>query len=296
MIKSMTGFASGKGAFGPNHWSWELRSVNGRGLDMRLRVPDGLTGLEAALRGELSKQVNRGNVTLSLQLNRKDIASEIHLNVPAMEAALDALAQSEAMAGAHGIALAPSKASDLLALKGVLEADSENDDPTPLVEQLKTEFAGLLAAFNEMRCSEGQALVEILSGQLDQIAQLTEKAVELAQRRREEMAQALNENLARVVDNTQGVDAERVAQELALIAAKADITEEIDRLAVHIEAARVLLVQDGPIGRKLDFLMQEFNREANTLCSKSQNTELTMVGLELKAVIDQMREQVRNVE
>ena len=296
MIKSMTGFASGKGAFGPNHWSWELRSVNGRGLDMRLRVPDGLTGLEAALRGELSKQVNRGNVTLSLQLNRKDIASEIHLNVPAMEAALDALAQSEAMAGAHGIALAPSKASDLLALKGVLEAGSENDDPTPLVEQLKTEFAGLLAAFNEMRCSEGQALVEILSGQLDQIAQLTDKAVELAQRRREEMAQALNENLARVVDNTQGVDAERVAQELALIAAKADITEEIDRLAVHIEAARVLLVQDGPIGRKLDFLMQEFNREANTLCSKSQNTELTMVGLELKAVIDQMREQVRNVE
>ena len=296
MIKSMTGFASGKGAFGPNHWSWELRSVNGRGLDMRLRVPDGLTGLEAALRGELSKQVNRGNVTLSLQLNRKDIASEIHLNVPAIEAALDALALSEAMAGAHGIALAPSKASDLLALKGVLEAGSENDDPTPLVEQLKTEFAGLLAAFNEMRCSEGQALVEILSGQLDQIAQLTDKAVELAQRRREEMAQALNENLARVVDNTQGVDAERVAQELALIAAKADITEEIDRLAVHIDAARVLLVQDGPIGRKLDFLMQEFNREANTLCSKSQNTELTMVGLELKAVIDQMREQVRNVE
>ena len=296
MIKSMTGFASGKGAFGPNHWSWELRSVNGRGLDMRLRVPDGLTGLEAALRGELSKQVNRGNVTLSLQLNRKDIASEIHLNVPAMEAALDALAQSEAMAGAHGIALAPSKASDLLALKGVLEAGSENDDPTPLVEQLKTEFAGLLAAFNEMRCSEGQALVEILSGQLDQIAQLTDKAVELAQQRREEMAQALNENLARVVDNTQGVDAERVAQELALIAAKADITEEIDRLAVHIDAARVLLAQDGPIGRKLDFLMQEFNREANTLCSKSQNTELTMVGLELKAVIDQMREQVRNVE
>ena len=296
MIKSMTGFASGKGAFGPNHWSWELRSVNGRGLDMRIRVPDGLTGLEAALRGELSKQVNRGNVTLSLQMNRKDIASEIHLNVPAMEAALDALAQSEAMAGVQGIALAPSKASDLLALKGVLEAGSENDDPTPLVEQLKTEFAGLLAAFNEMRCSEGQALVEILSGQLDQIAQLTDKAVELAQQRREEMAQALNENLARVVDNTQGVDAERVAQELALIAAKADITEEIDRLAVHIEAARVLLVQDGPIGRKLDFLMQEFNREANTLCSKSQNTELTMVGLELKAVIDQMREQVRNVE
>ena len=276
MIKSMTSFASGKGAFGPHRWGWELRSVNGKGPDMRLRVPDWLVGLEAALRGGLSKQVSRGNVTLSLRLNREESASEIQLNVSAMEAALDALAQSEAMAGALGIALAPSKASDLLALKGMLEAGGENDDPTPLVEQLKTEFADLLAAFLEMRRSEGQALAGILSGQLDQIAQLTDKAVGLARapgleheslircrtlwsnaksdigcfrlkagrfkQRREEMAQALKENLARVVDNAQGVDAERVAQELALIAIKADITEEINCLAAHVAAARVLLV------------------------------------------------------
>ncbi len=296
MIKSMTGFASGKGAFGPHGWSWELRSVNGKGLDMRLRVPDWLTGLEAALRAELSKQVSRGNVTLSMRLSREETTSDIQLNAQAMEAALDALAQTEALASARGVLLAPSKASDLLALKGMTEAGGDFDDPAPLVEQLKAEFGSLLAAFLDMRQSEGAALAGILGGQLDQIAQLTDQAATLAEQRRDEMAQTLRDNLARVVDNAQGVDPERVAQELALIAVKADITEEIDRLAAHVTAARALLAQDGPVGRKLDFLMQEFNRETNTLCSKSQNAELTAVGLELKAVIDQMREQVQNVE
>ncbi len=296
MIKSMTGFASGKGAFGAHSWTWELRSVNGKGLDLRLRLPDWLTGLEAALRGDLSKQVNRGNITLSLRMGREETAADIQLNTPAMEAALDALAQTEALAGARGVLLAPSKASDLLALKGMLEAGSDADDPAQLVEHLKSEFGGLLAAFLEMRGSEGEALSGILAGQLDQVAKLTDQAADLAERRREEMAQNMRENLTRVLDNAQGADPDRVAQELALIAVKADITEEIDRLKAHVTAARALLTQDGPVGRKLDFLMQEFNREANTLCSKSQNAELTAVGLELKAVIDQMREQVQNVE
>ncbi len=296
MIKSMTGFASGKGAFGPHSWTWELRSVNGKGLDLRLRLPDWLTGLEAALRGDLSKQVNRGNITLSLRMGREETAADIQLNTPAMEAALDALAQTEALAGAKGVLLAPSKASDLLALKGMLEAGNDADDPAQLVEHLKSEFGGLLAAFLEMRGSEGEALSGILAGQLDQVAKLTDQAADLAERRREEMAQNMRENLTRVLDNAQGADPDRVAQELAMIAVKADITEEIDRLKAHVTAARALLTQDGPVGRKLDFLMQEFNREANTLCSKSQNAELTAVGLELKAVIDQMREQVQNVE
>ncbi len=296
MIKSMTGFASGKGAFGPHSWTWELRSVNGKGLDLRLRLPDWLTGLEAALRGDLSKQVNRGNITLSLRMGREESAADVRLNTPAMEAALDALAQTEALAGARGVLLAPSKASDLLALKGMLEAGADADDPAQLVEHLKSEFGGLLASFIEMRGSEGEALSGILAGQLDQVAKLTDQAADLAERRREEMAQNMRENLTRVLDNTQGADPDRVAQELALIAVKADITEEIDRLKAHVTAASSLLTQDGPVGRKLDFLMQEFNREANTLCSKSQNAELTAVGLELKAVIDQMREQVQNVE
>ncbi|WP_170437537.1 YicC/YloC family endoribonuclease [Ruegeria arenilitoris] len=296
MIKSMTGFASGKGALGPHSWSWELRSVNGKGLDMRLRVPDWLTGLEAALRADMSKQISRGNVTLSLRVAREETAAELKLNEVAMSAALDALAQAEELAVNKGVALAPSKASDLLMLKGMLDAAAEDDDPAPLVEALKSEFGSLLAEFVTMRRDEGQALASVLSAQLDQIQTLTEQATELAERRKEAMADNLRQNLARVMENSQGADPDRVAQELALIAVKADITEELDRLAAHVVAARTLLEQEAPVGRKLDFLMQEFNREANTLCSKSQNSDLTTIGLELKAVIDQLREQVQNVE
>ncbi|WP_170459363.1 YicC/YloC family endoribonuclease [Ruegeria arenilitoris] len=296
MIKSMTGFASGKGALGPHSWSWELRSVNGKGLDMRLRVPDWLTGLEAALRADMSKQISRGNVTLSLRVAREETAAELKLNEGAMSAALEALAQAEELAVNKGVALAPSKASDLLMLKGMLDAAAEDDDPAPLVEALKSEFGSLLAEFVTMRRDEGQALASILSAQLDQIQTLTEQASELAERRKEAMADTLRQNLARVMENSQGADPDRVAQELALIAVKADITEELDRLAAHVVAARALLEQKAPVGRKLDFLMQEFNREANTLCSKSQNSDLTTIGLELKAVIDQLREQVQNVE
>ncbi len=296
MIKSMTGFASGKGEFGPHSWTWELRSVNGKGLDMRIRVPDWLTGLEAALRAVLSKSLSRGNVTLSLRISRDESQPDLALNSIAMSAALDALQKTQAMAEARGIALAPSKASDLLTLKGMLDAGAEADDPTPLVAQMTTEFTPLLAAFLDMRQTEGEALAAILASQLDQVAALTAKAAELAEQRKDKMAEALRENLTRVLDNAQGVEPERVAQELALIAVKADITEEIDRLSAHVTAARDLLTQDGAVGRKLDFLMQEFNREANTLCSKAQSADLTSVGLELKAVIDQMREQVQNVE
>ncbi len=296
MIKSMTGFASGKGEFGPHSWTWELRSVNGKGLDMRIRVPDWLTGLEAALRAVLSKSLSRGNVTLSLRISRDESQPDLALNMVAMSAALDALQQTQLMAEARGIALAPSMASDLLTLKGMLDAGAEADDPAPLVAQMTTEFTPLLAAFLDMRQTEGEALAAILASQLDQVAELTAKAAELAEQRKDKMAEALRENLTRVLDNAQGVEPERVAQELALIAVKADITEEIDRLSAHIAAARDLLAQDGAVGRKLDFLMQEFNREANTLCSKAQSADLTSVGLELKAVIDQMREQVQNVE
>ncbi|GAB4541332.1 MAG: YicC family protein [Ruegeria sp.] len=296
MIKSMTGFASGKGACGPHGWSWELRSVNGKGLDMRLRVPEWLTGLEAALRAELSRMISRGNVTLTLRITRQETATDLSLNEPAMRAALSAVARAEELAAEQGVSLAHSRAGDLLALKGMLEAGAEDDDPAPLVEALKAAFGKLLADFIEMRRTEGQALAAVLSEHLDRIEALTAQAVDLAQARADAMADALRQNLARVLDNAQGADPDRVAQELALIAVKSDITEELDRLTAHVAAARALLAQDGPVGRKLDFLAQEFNREANTLCSKSQNAELTTVGLELKAVIDQLREQVQNVE
>jgi uncharacterized protein (TIGR00255 family) len=292
----MTGFASDKGAYGPHSWTWELRSVNGKGLDMRLRVPDWLTGLEAALRAQISKALGRGNVTLSLKLNRDETTPDLALNETAMMVALTALARTQEMAAARGVNLAPSTAADLISIKGMLEAGSDVDDPAPLVEQLTKEFAPLLAAFVDMREAEGKALADILDGQLTQVSQLTEQAADLAEQRKDKTAEALRENLARVLDNAQGADPDRVAQELALIAVKSDITEEIDRLKAHVVAARDLLSQDAAVGRKLDFLMQEFNREANTLCSKAQSADLTSVGLELKAVIDQMREQVQNVE
>lgn len=296
MIRSMTGFASGTGEFGPHSWTWELRSVNGKGLDMRLRVPDWLTGLEAALRAHLSKSLSRGNVTLTMRLSRDETSSDMALNVAAMEAALTALAQTQDLATARGVTLAPSRAADLLMMKGMMEADQETDDPVPLVKHLTSEFTGLMAAFLDMRQTEGAALAKVLTAQLDHVAELTAHAADLAAQRKDKMADTLRENLARVLENTDAVDADRMAQELALIAVKSDITEEIDRLVAHVSAARDLLTQQGAVGRKLDFLMQEFNREANTLCSKSQSGALTSVGLELKAVIDQMREQVQNVE
>ncbi len=296
MIRSMTGFASAKGELAPHSWSWELRSVNGKGLDIRLRVPDWLTGLEAFLRGELSKSLKRGNVTLNLRLSRDESATELKLNEQALHVALDALVRAEELAASRGVPLAPSKASDLLALRGMMETGGDSDEAGPLVAQLKSEFSSLLEDFLKMREAEGSALAEILEGQLATVAELTERAGQLALQRKDALADTLRANLSKVLDNSDGADPDRVAQELALIAVKADVTEEIDRLTAHVAAAQDLLKQKPPVGRKMDFLMQEFNREANTLCSKSQNAELTAVGLELKAVIDQMREQVQNVE
>jgi uncharacterized protein (TIGR00255 family) len=300
MIRSMTGFASAKGELGAYRWGWELRSVNGKGLDMRLRVPDWLNGLEAALRAELAKSVARGNITLSLRVTRSDEAGVLALNPATMGAVLDALSALEAEAMDRGMTLAPSKASDLLPLRGMLEASVGEDDTAPLFAAIKAEFAGLVGAFTGMRGDEGTALAIVLGEQLGLVADLTRQAADMAEARKDAMAEALKANLARVLDNADGADATRVAQELAMIAVKSDVTEEIDRLLTHVGAARDLLAkggtEGGPIGRKLDFLMQEFNREANTLCSKAQSSDLTALGLELKAVIDQMREQVQNVE
>ena len=296
MIKSMTGFASAKGAQAPFSWGWELRSVNSKGLDLRLRVPDWISGLEAGLRGQLGKVVSRGSVTLSLRVSREDTAGVLQVNQPALDGVLSAMAEVEAQAMERGVTLAPSKAADLLALRGVLESGQDEDDTTALAKVLLAEFEGLVAEFLKMRADEGIALDTILRGQLSDIAKLTEDAATLAEARKDQMAETLKANLARVMENADGLDPQRVAQELAMIAVKADVTEEIDRLRAHVQAAHALLDEAGAVGRKLDFLMQEFNREANTLCSKSQSTDLTAVGLSLKAVIDQMREQVQNVE
>lgn len=296
MINSMTGFASAKGEFGAYSWAWELRSVNAKGLDLRLRVPDWLDGLETALRADLAKSVSRGNISLTLRVSRAEEAVGLVLNTSAVDAVLNAMATIESKAMDQGLSLAPSKASDLLALRGILDAGSNSDDVGPLVTRIKAEFGDLVQAFLQMRRDEGKALEIVLNSQLALIHDLTAQAAALAEDRKTATAENLKTNLARVLDNVTSADPDRVAQELAMIAVKADVTEEIDRLGAHVTAARDLLGKGGAVGRKLDFLMQEFNREANTLCSKSQFSALTTIGLELKAVIDQMREQVQNVE
>ena len=295
-IRSMTAFAAGRGETAPWSWAWELRSVNARGMDLRLRVPDWLEGLEPALRGDLGRAVTRGSVTLTLRVTRNDTAASLRLNPGALDAALYALAKIEAEAMERGITLAPSKAADLLSLRGVLDDSAAQDDTAPLIAELRAQFAPLVAEFVQMRANEGTALAAVMDQQLNDIAALTDQAADLAASRSTAVADNLRSNLARVLDNVDGADPARVAQELAMLAVKSDVTEEIDRLRAHVKATRDLLITGGPVGRKLDFLTQEFNREANTLCSKAQSSDLTAVGLELKAVIDRLREQVQNIE
>ncbi|TCL09438.1 uncharacterized protein (TIGR00255 family) [Shimia isoporae] len=296
MLHSMTGFAALKGEADNYTWAWDLRSVNAKGLDIRLRVPDWIEGLEPTVRSALSKALGRGSVNLNLRVNKGEEQGALAVNQAQLQAAIDALQVVESTAMEQGIALQPSRATDLMSVRGVLEtAVAENGD-TLLKEALLAQLPDLIEALLAMRKTEGQALLEVLSEQISQIETLTKSASDLAEARREATAQTLRDNLAQVMENTEGADEARVAQELAMIAVKSDIMEELDRLNAHVGAARELLKTDGPVGRKLDFLMQEFNREANTLCSKAQSVDLTRIGLDLKAVIDQMREQVQNVE
>ena len=296
MTTSMTGYATLTGEDHGYRWTWELRAVNGKGLDLRLRVPDWIDGLEAAIRAPLSKAIARGNVSLSLRVSREAADSTLKVNSALVETVLFAMHDVEARARAAGVTLAPATAADIIGLRGVLEQGSETDDTAPLKAALLAELPTLIASFNEMRQAEGARLGTALEAQIQDVDRLTTAAEGLLETRQADLAAHLKRNLARVMGSVEVVDETRVAQELAMIAVKTDVTEEIDRLRVHVAAAQDLLAATGPVGRKLDFLMQEFNREANTLCSKAQMAELTETGLALKVVIDQMREQVQNVE
>lgn len=299
MTISMTGFAARKGQGAGHGWTWDLRSVNGKGLDLRLRVPDWIDGLEAALRAELGRALGRGNVSLTLKVARDEAgegAATLRVNPAALQAVLRALGAVETAAMAAGVTLAQPTAADVLSVRGVLDQATADEDTAPLRAALLADLPALLAEFNAMRAAEGAALQGVITAQLDRIETLTRDAATEAEARREASATALREAMARIIANADGVDEARIAQELALIAVKNDVTEELDRLTAHVAAARALLAEPGPVGRKFDFLMQEFMREANTLCSKAQALTLTRIGLDLKTVIDQMREQVQNVE
>ena len=299
MTISMTGFAARKGQGAGHGWAWDIRSVNGKGLDLRLRVPDWIDGLELALRGEIARVLQRGNVSLSLKVARDgmaDGAEGLRVNAPALQAVLAALSQVEGAAMQQGVTLGQATAADVLMVRGVMDTSATDIDTAPLRAAILADLPALLAEFSAMRASEGAALAGVIGLQLDDIARLTSAAGVEAAARRDASAGALRDALARVLANAEGVDETRLAQELALISVKNDVQEELDRLAAHINAAQLLLVDAGPVGRKFDFLMQEFMREANTLCSKAQSMALTRIGLDLKTVIDQMREQVQNVE
>jgi uncharacterized protein (TIGR00255 family) len=234
---------------------------------------------------------------MTLRINRnEDAGADLTINEAMLATVLSSMAKIEAAAKVAGVDLAPSTSAEILSQRGVLEQGNTADDPAPIVAALKGAFAAILTDFVNMRASEGAALKAVLLDQLDEIDTLQSRAADLAEARKPQMAETLRNNLARVLDNADKVDEARVAQELALLAVKADVTEEIDRLKAHVSAARDLLAKGGAVGRKLDFLMQEFNREANTLCSKAQNSDLTAIGLDLKSVIDQLREQVQNIE
>jgi uncharacterized protein (TIGR00255 family) len=299
MTISMTGFAARKGQGAGHSWMWDVRSVNGKGLDLRLRVPDWIDGLELALRGELGRALQRGNVSLSLKVSRDGLSEGVEglrVNPAALNAVLLALGMVEDSAMSRGITLRQATAADVLGVRGVLDASAADVDTAALRTVIMADLPGLLTDFHAMRAAEGLALNAVIAAQLDQIAALVAAATTEAAARREAQGPALREALARVLANADGVDETRLAQELAMIAVKNDVTEELDRLAAHIAAARALLAEAGQVGRKFDFLMQEFMREANTLCSKAQSMALTRVGLDLKTTIDQMREQVQNVE
>ncbi|MEI2804716.1 MAG: YicC/YloC family endoribonuclease [Albidovulum sp.] len=294
-LVSMTGFAARRGQAPGHDWTWEIRSVNGKGLDLRLKLPDWIDGLEPAVRAAVAKVAQRGNVTLGLRVARGEGGEALRINAAGLDGVLAALVAVRARAEAAGLPLAEPSAAEILALRGVADPGGEADTG-PLLAALLAELEPLLADFAAMRAAEGRVLAGVIARQIDRIEALAAEAAAAAEARRPEASRALGEALARVMAGAAEADPARVAQELALLAVKADVTEEIDRLSAHVAAARGLLAEAGAVGRKFDFLMQEFMREANTLCAKSGNAALTRIGLDLKTVIDQMREQVQNVE
>jgi uncharacterized protein (TIGR00255 family) len=293
-VTSMTGFARADGAHDGLAWHWEAKSVNGRGLDVRCRLPQGLESLEIGIRAAAAKYFRRGSLQVALQLTRGAGAAEVRLNEPVVEAMIALAEKLRQRLGSP-----PVRAEHLLALRGVVEVPEPVEDQESaaardavILESLEPLFHDLSA----MRASEGQKIEALLIDQIDRISALTEAARQSPERSPETIRAKLVDQIARLIEAGPSLDPDRLHQEAVLAAQKSDIQEEIDRLMAHVEAGRDLLTAPEPVGRKLDFLAQEFNREANTLCAKASGRELTRIGLELKSVIDQLREQVQNIE
>ncbi len=293
-IKSMTGFARADGALGPIGWHWELRSVNGRGLDIRLRVPPGFDALEPRIREAVGKCISRGSLTVNLNVKRTHGQTEIRLNEAALRQVLTAVEHIRAVAS-----VAPPGAEALLNVRGVLELVEPEETEADAAARTEAMVASLDRALDgmiEARTAEGSRLKAIVARQLADIEGLVALVERSPARAPAAVRQRLKEQIAKLMEPGVMLDDTRLYQEAALLAARADVEEELTRLTAHVAAARALLDAKEPAGRRLDFLAQEFNREANTLCSKANDAETTRAGLELKAIIDQMREQVQNIE
>lgn len=303
-------------------WRWDLRSVNGRGLEVRFRTPPGWDALEPAWRRRLSAHLARGSVTAALTVAARGQGRGARVNLAALDEAVAAARVAQERLRDAGLETAPVRVEGLLGLRGVFgpESDagraetmrgdggrgSDVDETAGAVDPegataraVGAGFAAALDALSATREAEGAQLRAALVERIDAIDALRARAVEAAERRGQSAAERLRQKLSTILEATQGaggVDEGRVVQELALLAMKADVSEELDRLAAHVAAARALIDETAPIGRKFEFLTQEFHREANTLCAKSQDAALTEIGLALKVAIDQVREQAANVE
>jgi uncharacterized protein (TIGR00255 family) len=294
-LASMTGFGRAQGEVEAIAWIWELRSVNGRGLDVKLRLPSGLEGLEAGLKETAAKILKRGNVSGTLSIKR-EAASGLTADLAALERVKElAIELADNIPGAL-----PPRAELLLALPGVMRNISAQDDSdevkAALAEAVQAGFAEALAGLVASRAAEGARLAGIVGAVIDEVAALKDAAAVEAATQPGLHMEKLKAQLAEILGSTPGLPEEKIAQEVALLATKSDVREELDRLAAHIASARELLAEAANVGRKLDFLMQEFNREVNTLCSKSASLPLTAIGLKLKAAVEQLREQVQNIE
>ena len=293
-LSSMTGFARANGVAGAYHWAWELKSVNAKGLEPRLRLPPGWDSIEPTLRARIGKALARGSLHANLSVQRAGVPPVVRINEPVLAAVLSTM---------HDIAKRVDTdrptLDGILSLKGVIEVideDESEEDRRAGEAAVIAGFDTALASLGEMRRREGEALQAVLLGRLDEIAALTARAEATPGRKAEAIKARLSEQIAALLETSTRFDPDRLHQEAILIASKADIREELDRLVAHVAQARHLIAAGGQVGRKLDFLSQELNRESNTLCAKSNDVELTNIGLELKTVVEQFREQVQNLE
>lgn len=292
-VAADAGSAGNDGAWAIGHWVWEIRSVNSKGLDLRLRLAPGFEAIEADCRRIMGASLTRGALQANLRYDREASAEIPVVNRAALESVLAAVEELRERLGSP-----PPAAEAILAIRGVVEPGGMAEDEAVVAKRNKAVLAGLeeaMAGLVAARAEEGAKIAKVLAGQVDEIERLTRAVEEDPSRTPQAIRERMAAQLAPLLESSD-LDPQRLHQEAAILATRADLREEIDRLHTHVHAARDLLSAGGPVGRKLDFLAQEFNRECNTVCSKSNASTVTSLGLEMKVVIDQFREQVQNVE